>query len=309
MALVQNAYYPGRREGNLERIELFFGDHRAAFEAYVADCLDVLALDRAPPAGIDSMRYQHPEEYLSVPDLCTYYLRYDLSRPPFDDRRVRRAFALATDKDRLAEAMLGGHVFPATGGQVPVGMPGHSPGIALPYSPMEARKLLSEAGYPGGVGFPTVELLWGQGREAIVDDLCAQWKDSLQIEIVGRTVDWASLHNRAHRGSAHIIGGGSAAIYPDPAAFLEPERHKHWYPSYMWRHATYDRLAKAAAQSTDQAERVQLYRQIDRIVTDEAWLLPLWYGRRHLLVKPWVVRLPTSPISGCFWKDVVIEPH
>jgi oligopeptide transport system substrate-binding protein len=61
-----------------------------------------------------------------VPDLATYYLRYDLSRPPFHDRRVRRAFALATDRSRLADVILGGHVFPATGGQVPPGMGGHS---------------------------------------------------------------------------------------------------------------------------------------------------------------------------------------
>jgi oligopeptide transport system substrate-binding protein len=308
MVLARNPTYGGHCRGNLERIDLCFGGHESAFEAYEDDRLDVLALDCAPPTGIDRMRYSHPGDYVSVPDLSTFYLQYDLSRAPFCDLRVRRALALATDRRRLADVVLGGQVFPATGGQVPVGMPGHSSGIALPHCPAEARNLLAQAGYPGGAGFPTVELLLGPGREAIVDDLCAQWRAALQLEVMGRAVPWDSLLNRAHYDPPHIVGLASAAHYPDPATFVGPARRDDGHVAYRWQHGTYDRLA-AAAQSADQAERVRLYQQIDRVVVEEAWLLPLWYGRRHLLVKPWVVRLPTSPIMGCFWKDVVIEPH
>jgi ABC-type oligopeptide transport system substrate-binding subunit len=77
----------------------------------------------------------------------------------------------------------------------------------------------------------------------------------------------------------------------------------------VWQHAGYDRLAGEAAQAMDEGQRLELFQEMDRIVVEEAWLVPLWYGRRHLLVKPWVVRLPTSPIMGCFWKDVVVDPH
>ncbi|MGC9335409.1 MAG: ABC transporter substrate-binding protein, partial [Anaerolineae bacterium] len=181
MVLARNPEYQGRREGNLERIELSFVHHDAALEAYAADALDVLSLDYAPPAALQRMRYRHPDEYVSIPDLSTYYLRYDLGRPPFNDRRVRRAFAMATDRSKLPDVMLGGLVFPATGGLVPISMPGHSPGIALPYDPLGAQKQLAEAGYPRGAGFPTVTVLWGQGREAIIDDLSTQWRDTLQV--------------------------------------------------------------------------------------------------------------------------------
>ena len=86
------------------------------------------------------------------------YLQFDVSRPPFDDVRVRRAFVLATDREALVKAARP-DCFPATGGFVPPGMPGHSPGIGLPYDPGQARRLLAEAGYPGGQGFPVVECL------------------------------------------------------------------------------------------------------------------------------------------------------
>jgi ABC-type oligopeptide transport system substrate-binding subunit/DNA-binding SARP family transcriptional activator len=309
MILARNPTYDGRFQGNLQRVELSFAPPEAAIAAYEAGHLDVVALDLFTPAAMDRLRHQHPGEYLSVPELSTYYLRYDLSRPPFHDRRVRRAFALATDRSRLADLTLGGHLFPATGGQVPAGMAGHSPGIALPYRPREARQLLAEGGYPDGYGFPSIELLLVQGREAVIKDLSAQWLSNLGVQVTGRALPWAALLDRAHSQPPHILGMGSAAHYPDPATFVGPARREDEHAAYVWQHATYDRLVEEAAQAPDQAQRVGLFQQMDRIVVEEAWMVPLWYGRRHLLVKPWVARLPTSPIMGCFWKDVIVEPH
>jgi oligopeptide transport system substrate-binding protein len=309
MTLLRNPHYHGRFEGNLERVELSFASPEEAIADYEAHRLDILALNYAPQAEMDLLRHQHPGEYLSAPDLSTYYLRYDLSRPPFDDRRVRRAFVLATDRARLADLVLGGHVFPATGGQVPPAVAGHSPGIALPYRPTEARQLMAEAGYPGGRGFPAVELLLAEGREAVVEDLAAQWLANLGVEVTGRTLPWAALLSRAYEQPPHILGMASAAHYPDPATFVGPARRDDGHPSYIWHHAAYDRLAEEFTQATAKAERLRLVQQMDRTAVEEAWLEPLWHGRRHLLVKPWVVRLPTSPIMGCFWKDVIIEPH
>jgi oligopeptide transport system substrate-binding protein len=309
MVLARNPYYCGHFQGNLDGVELFFGPHAVAFDAYEADCLDVLALDFAPPAEIDRMQQQHPGEYLSVPELSTFYVRFDLSRPPFDDSRVRRAFAMATDRSRLANLILGGQVFPATGGKVPPGTAGHSPGIGLPYRPQEARDLLAEAGYPSGRGFPEVELLAGQGRDAIFDELRAQWQTTLGVPVAGQTLAWARLLHRTQRDPSHICGMASAAHYPDPATFVGPVLRAYEHAAYTWQHAAYDRLAAKAAMATDQAARLALYQQMDQIVVEEAWMVPLFYGRRHLLVKPWVVRLPTSAIQGCFWKDVVLEAH
>jgi ABC-type oligopeptide transport system substrate-binding subunit len=101
----------------------------------------------------------------------------------------------------------------------------------------------------------------------------------------------------------------SAAHYPDPATFVGPVRRDDMHPSHVWQHTAYNRLVDEFIHASDQPERLMLVQQMDRIVIEEAWLVPLWYDRRHLLVKPWIVRLPTSPIMGCFWKDVMIEPH
>ena len=81
-----------------------------------------------------------------------------------------------------------------------------------------------------------------------------------------------------------------------------------WRYETGWRNETYDRLVEEARRLTDQGERMKLYGQADRILVEEAAIIPLYYGREHWLVKPWVSKYPLSP-SRRFWKDVVIEAH
>ena len=76
-----------------------------------------------------------------------------------------------------------------------------------------------------------------------------------------------------------------------------------------WRHGPYIELVERAQRSLDQAERMQLYARAERILADEAPILPLLYERNHMLVKPWIRGFPFSAMEEVFWKDVVIEPH
>ncbi|NIN69471.1 MAG: AAA family ATPase, partial [Anaerolineae bacterium] len=89
MVLVRNPQYHGRFGGNLQRVELFFfKEYSAALESYDADRLDILPLQGLPRAEMDRILQRHAGEYVPIPDLATYYVRFDLRRPPFSDRRV-----------------------------------------------------------------------------------------------------------------------------------------------------------------------------------------------------------------------------
>jgi oligopeptide transport system substrate-binding protein len=219
---------------------------------------------------------------------------------------MRRAFALATDRETLADVVLRGYVSPATGGYVPPGMPGHSPGIALPYDPGQARQILAEAGYPGGRSFPTVYSLVPYGRESLSEYLQAQWREDLGIKTTWEAMEWAKYLHGLEREPPHIFLSGWVADYPDPDSFLRasPIRLRT-----RWENGAYDRLVEEAKQVTDQGKRMKLYGQADRILVEEAAIVPLTYERLHLLVQPWVRRYPTSAIKYWFWKDVIIEPY
>jgi ABC-type oligopeptide transport system substrate-binding subunit len=311
MVLVRNADYYGRFRGNLGRVEVFtLQDPSAVLEMYETDRLDVLDLNILPQKERDRVRQRHAGEYVSSPILSTWYVAFDVSRPPFDDARVRRALALATDLEGFADEVMRGLFFPATGGFVPPGMPGHSAGIGLPYDPDQARHLLAEAGYPrgDGRGFPTLDALVPADVGPTTEYLQAQWRENLGIEIRWQSIEFGLLLDRLRREAPPVFSLAWGADYADPDNFLRVGV-AHIRGSNQWWNEAYERLVEEARRATDQRQRMKLYAQADHILAEEAPIIPLGYDRTHLLVKPWVSRYPTSSTKTMFWRDVIIEPH
>jgi oligopeptide transport system substrate-binding protein len=187
-------------------------------------------------------------------------------------------------------------------------MPGHSVGVGLPYDPEGACQLLVEAGYPGGFGFPRVDFLvpTGSVHEEVSEYQGAEWREILGVHIPGEVMDWAILLDKLLEEPPHMFLTAWVADYPDPDNFLRANPIR---PETGWQNKTYDRLVEEARRVMNQGERMRLYQAADRILMEEAVVVPLLYYRSHMLVKPWVKRYPTSAASQWFWKDVIIEPH
>ena len=307
LTLSRNPSYGGRFGGNVQRIEVsVLNDNDAALKLYDLDRLDATWL---PLAEIDEIRRRHAAEYMMAPAAHTEFIRFDVTHPPFDDARVRRAFTLAIDRDALANRILSGTVSSATGGLVPPGISGHSAGIGLAYDPERARQTLAEAGYPNGLNFPKVDLLArNPGRILLVEYLLAQWQANLGVHINQRIVDKPLVDQQVlelmRQGQVAMFSGGWLADYPDAYNFL-----KGCIASGTdWRNDAFDQLVETASHVSDQAKRMQMYQEADRILIEEAAVIPLTYGRAHLLVKPWISHFRLSPMRS-YWKDVVIEPH
>jgi ABC-type oligopeptide transport system substrate-binding subunit len=130
----------------------------------------------------------------------------------------------------------------------------------------------------------------------------------LDVETKLEVIEWSELDKRMNNEPPAISVIGWGADCPDPDYFL---RSSVIQDGTQWRNEAYDELVGTAKRIVDQKKRMKLYRQADRMLVEEAPVLPLAYGRSGLLIKSWVKKYPTSPLAIYSWfgKEVVIEPH
>ena len=316
MVLHRNPDYYGSFSGNVERVEVHLGlgeDRLRHLEMYLAGDLDVLyTFSHLPPDIQKNLRDDLVGEYRSGPSLATWLVGYVLDRPPFDDRRVRRAFAMATDRQTLANVVHSGLVSPATGGFLSPLHAAYSEGLALPYDPEGARSLLAEAGYPHGQGLPTIEMVNGHASlsvEVNLRFLQDQWQENLGVNMHWETIwEWGAFLQRMQEDPPHLFFIRWAGKHTDPDDFLLLESSLVWEIA-RWRHPDYFAFVLKARRLADWSERMALYHQADRMLVEEAVLLPLAYDRVHFLVKPWVSRFVPSAIARWPLSELILQPH
>jgi oligopeptide transport system substrate-binding protein len=216
---------------------------------------------------------------------------------------------MAVDRDQLTRAVLKGQMVAAHGGLIPRGMAGHSPDIGLPYDPEMARRLLAEVGYPGGNGFPEVEMLWPGGvpiNVQISGYLQESWHQQLGIRVRERFLPFSDFSEVMRTDPPEIAMHGWVPDYPDPDNVLRVAIGK---VLENWKDQRYLERIENGRRVMDHSERLSLYKEADKILMEEAIILPLLYGVSHYFIKPWVRHFPISSSNRWFLKDVVIDPH
>jgi len=313
MRLARNPLYTGRRKGNVQQVlvqsprETSPCDLSASLALYLGGDLDILTLTDTSVHEADLLRRRFATEYVSAPWLFTVYLGFVTSRPPFDDIRMRQALAQGIDQEALANVILRGMCTPGTGGFVPPGMPGHSRGIGLPFDPNRAYQLLNSAGYAGGSDLYVLEGLSVPPIDPLITKyLRAQWRDSLGIQVGWEVADWPQFERRLHHDPPHLYLLASFANGPDPVNILPAPLEGQFT---RWSNQAYDELIEQAGHTFNQGARIALLSQADEFLIHEAPIVPLFYGRQHMLVKPWIRSFPISPLNRWYWKDIIIEAH
>jgi ABC-type transport system substrate-binding protein len=242
-----------------------------------------------------------------------YNMRNDVA--PFDDIRVRQAFNLALDRESIVEIALGGLGTPAST-FLPPGLPGNIVDERDPISldVDEAQRLLAEAGYPGGEGFPDITLYYDSRDDfqAVAELAQAQLATNLGIDIeLGPTPNTAynELLNDAERRpefSMYSFG----LDYPDPQ-----EMHEYLVQSQPSGFANYgnfsnsevDELIAQANATNDPQERYDLHSEIDRIFLDEWAIIPLYHPLATWLAKPNVENFEVNSLYMTRWENVSLR--
>lgn len=220
----------------------------------------------------------------SVPSLSLQYVGFDVRQKPFDDVRVRKAFALAVDWARLVNLASLGTSVPATR-MVPPGIQWRSErDFSQHADPAQAKALLAAAGYPGGAGFPTVTYISGGG--GVDAGILKQLKDVLGVTITYETMDFSDYFPRLHADPPAMWSLGWVADYPGPNDFLGVLLGTNQSNNYgHWSSPEFDAAIADAGAATDPAVILAAYERAETIVQRDAPAIPLSNGSGWALAR------------------------
>jgi len=246
-----------------------------------------------PSNLIDDYRENRPEVFRSEPYAGVYFYRCNTRVKPLDDPRVRKALAFSIDQKAIVENITMGGQVPAYGFTPPTER-GYRPPNRVRYDPGRARELLAEAGYPGGEGFPEIELLFNtsEAHRPIAEAIQNMWKRNLGIETIDlENQEWKVFQQTVFEEEYEISRAGWIADYLDPTTFLDMWRKGDSNNNTGWSHPDYDRLLREAALEADPQSRRRKLQAAEEILLEEMPVLPIyWYTRTyaiHPAVKNW----------------------
>lgn len=220
----------------------------------------------------------------SVPSAAVSYYGFDASRPPFDDVRVRQAFAWAVDWKRIVSLSGGQSEVPATS-MVPPGIPGRSERDFSPrHDPDAARAMLAAAGYPGGAGFPEVTLVNSGGGydEAVLADL----QRELGITVHYEGMESGPYFSRLSSDPPAFWALGWVADYPGPNDFLGLLLGTGSSNDYgRWSSPDFDAAIAQAGAATDPASIRAAFDTAESIVQRDVPIVPVSYGAGYALAR------------------------
>lgn len=247
-----------------------------------------LHLTHTLPTEIYQRRQAAGDPHLvSGKQLGTYYYFLNTQIKPLDDARVRQALSLAINRDELVEHVTRGGERPATR-FVPDGFTNYPFVGGLPYDPEQARRLLAEAGYPGGQGWPSVTLLYNTlaGHQRIAEAITHRWQQELGITVGLENVEWKTFLERRDRGDFEIGRAGWVADYYDPLTFLEIMITPSNNNDAQWSRPDYDAAVAAAFREADPERRNTQMAHAETILLDDLPIIPIYFYSRRWLQHP-----------------------
>ncbi|MBB5350198.1 oligopeptide transport system substrate-binding protein [Haloferula luteola] len=250
-----------------------------------------------PPDLIDSVRKKSPKYLRQEPYVGTVFVRLNTTRKGLDDPRVRRALGLAIDRAALTEYVLEGY-FPATSLTPKMGQ--YEPDPVLRFDPEEARRLLAEAGYPDGKGFPRFSVLISRpAARASTEALQAMWREHLNIIVDIQNKDWGSYISAQQSLDFDIASAGWIGDYLDPTTFLNLWTQGNGNNNTGWSNPEFENLLDQAAHESDAAQRLEILRKAESVVMAEQPILPVAYYSRNYLLRP--------EVKG--WHPLLLDNH
>lgn len=251
------------------------------------------------------------DQLQKVPELSFYYIGFNPTRPPFDDVDVRRAFARAVDKNKIVTLAYRDLVQTA-GGIVPPGMPGFNDDLqTLDYDVAAAKALISASRYGSVSTLPPITITtsgYGGLVSGYLEAVIHQWRENLGVEVTVRQLEPDRYIYHLIEEKDEMFDMGWIADYPHPQDFLEVLFYTGAENNFAeYSNPAVDGLLDKAAMETDSDAGLELYRQAEQMLVNDAACLPLWFGMNYILVKPYVKGYELNPMGFAMLNKVWLE--
>jgi len=314
IVLVRNPKYWDAQRTRLERITFYaIQDATTMLNLYKAGEVDAIYNHTVPSSWYD---YISPlKDYLNKPESAVEYYQFNVTHPPMDDVRVRKAFNHAVDKAALARLKKSSKVLT---GFVPEGIfPGYPYPQGDPFDVKRARALLAEAGFRDAQGNydpskfpPGVEVLYNtaESNRVTAEFMQAQWRQNLGITIQLRNMEFRTfLGVRNRREYKGIARAGWVGDYMDPVTFLDLFSTPDGNNGTGWFTPEYAKMLSDANRIQDPAQRYEKLARAERYLLDAQPFIPLLTAGTNWLKKPYVQGMYANPFTIHPWKYVYIE--
>lgn len=285
-------------------------DGKDLLKAFKANQIDIL--ENIPVDEINNLVEENINDFQNEPvkyilarnkELAITFINFNTSVAPFNNLKVRKAIAMAIDKNRIVDKVLKGEAYgSANHGLVPPAIKDYdyTSVIGLDFDVAKAKKMLADAGFKNGEGFPKTEIITSKHNINIrvALELQKQLKTNLGINVEVTSTSLAELI--AIRGSktSNIILSSWIAETPDPTNFLSllyggfvnPSIDESSYPNdSRFKNEAFDNAYKEAIITIDKEKKYELCLIADQIAANEAPIVPLWYFEKYQLIQSYVL--------------------
>ena len=282
--LRKNRFYWDATNTHSELVDLLpTASPNTALNLYDTGVADIVWDKDLVPVELMDVLVKRPD-FHNFSFLGTFFYRFNVTRKPLDDPRVRQAFALATDKQQIVRKLTYGGEKIASH-FVPDGVANYQSPEGLGFDPSRARRLLAEAGFPGGKGFPHLQYMFFsaagggakiQGKLAV--ELQQMWRAELGVEIELRQIERKVFYSAQSRLDYDLSASSWVGDYNDANTFLDMYVGSSGNNRTGWKSDRYDALILEANQQADLRRRAELFRQAEALlVTQEVPIVPVYF--------------------------------
>jgi oligopeptide transport system substrate-binding protein len=307
VVVVKNPLYWDAANTRLNRIE-FFPIETSDIEELNFRSGQLHTTYGLPMTKIAGYRAHQPSDFRVDPVLSTFFLFLNVTRPPLDNVKLRLALAYAIDREALSRDVTYGTYQPSRCLTAP-NCGGYTCRTQIPDDFAKGRQLLADAGYPGGKGLPVIEVQTAESDVAVrmIEAIQAMWLKELGVHVTISQMEAKMLYQNQQSKDYSIGFSGWLADYADPNSFLGTMVSEGGNNYAGWSNKEYDGLIERAADTPDNALRMEIFQKAEALLLSEAPIVPLYVQPNVYALNPAVHGWTTTVIGFHEWNRIWLQ--